>query len=192
MLSSSLLCYHFIIESPLFPVKINKSQHVFGIFIWASKSHFISPAFAGRCLLHPSPCFSPGLWSLRCAEPAGDGPGLPASKAVQHHGEELLLAVAFREWCEGNTLFFTSYQEGEKRIRFMSLVLLNLLLITCVTTKKYINIYIFFFFPPRSKDTSMFIALQTHLIYLKSFVYRNIAGNTEKRRICCYLQRLES
>lgn len=48
-----------------FPSKINKSPHVFGIFIWASKSHFISLSVAGRSLLHPSLPISP--WVSGCS-----------------------------------------------------------------------------------------------------------------------------
>jgi len=68
----------------------------------------------------------------------------------------------------------------------MSLVLLNLLLITCVTTKEF-----FFFSPREAKIEVMFIALWIHLISLKSFVYLNIAVNAGKR--CLLLpQRLEN
>lgn len=71
----------------------------------------------------------------------------PRSIAVKSCSWQWLLGSGVKE-----ILFFsTSQQEGEKRIRFMSLVLLNLLLITCVTTKKYINIYIFIFFPPKKQ-----------------------------------------
>lgn len=86
------------------------------------------------------------------------------ARAVRHQRMELLLSLAFRERCEENTLLLPVSKKQEKREYASCLVLLNLLLITCVTTKNSS------FFPPRSKDTSMFMALWIHLISLKSFV----------------------
>lgn len=75
---------------------------------------------------------------------------------------ELLLSLGFREWHEENILLLPVSKIRRKR--FMSLVLLNLVLITCVTAKNSS------FFPPRSKGTCMFMALWINLISLKSFV----------------------
>lgn len=92
-----------------FPSQINKSRHVFGTFIWASKSEFLSAPCAGGGSQHLPHC------PVLCAEP------------------------------QKEMLFLAIQQEGETRTRFMSLVLLNLLLITCVATKKY------FFYPQEAE-----------------------------------------
>lgn len=100
--------------------------------------------------------------------------GCQQARAAQHCGGELLLAVAFREWCGGNSLFF---HQLARRRKENTLCVSGSAQFVAYNLCNYKKIYIFF--SSRSKDTSMFIALWTDSISLKSFVHRNIAGNIE-------------
>lgn len=147
-----------------FPSKIDKSPRAFGIFIWASKSHFISPSVA-------DPPSTPAFLVF---------PGFLVALCAGHRGWSCSYPCLLGNDVEKISPFPSGYKAGEMGMCFMSPVLLNLLFITWVTTK---NSPLF----PHKKQKYKFICdfVGSFDFSSKWLAQKDIFGNAD---VCCYLQ----